>query len=82
MNLTYLPKDTSVQEALKHLAQYGALVIEDLADAQTIDLLKSEIAPYIDNTPMGQDKFSGHRPKGRGDWLADLAFAGLLSPTI
>ncbi|MDC0214710.1 phytanoyl-CoA dioxygenase family protein [Gammaproteobacteria bacterium] len=66
MNLTYLPKDTSVQEALKHLAQYGALVIEDLADPQTIDLLKSEIAPYIESTPMGQDEFSGHRTQRTG----------------
>lgn len=66
MNLTYLPKDTSVQEALKHLAEDGALVIEDLVDAQTIDLLKSEIAPYIENTPMGQDKFSGHRTQRTG----------------
>ena len=66
MNLTYLPKDTRVQEALKHLAEDGALVIEDLVDTETIDLLKSEIAPYIENTPMGQDEFSGHRTQRTG----------------
>ena len=66
MKLTYLPKDTSVNIALEHLAEYGAIVIEDLADTQTINLLKKELSPHIENTPMGQDKFSGHNTQRTG----------------
>ena len=66
VKLTYLPKDTSITIALEHLAEYGALVIEDLVDKQTINLLKTELAPHIENTPMGRDKFSGHNTQRTG----------------
>ncbi len=66
MKLAYLPNDTSAKRALEHLAEHGALVIEDLIDAQTINLLIAEINQHIKNTPMGQDEFSGRRTQRTG----------------
>jgi ectoine hydroxylase-related dioxygenase (phytanoyl-CoA dioxygenase family) len=73
VNLTYLPKDTSILEAVTHLTEHGALVIENVIDGDTVNVLRGEIAQYIENTPMGRDKFSGYKTQRTGGLVSRSA---------
>ena len=73
MDLTYLHRDTSTHQIVEHLNECGAVIIEDLIDSETVSLLKDEIAQYIENTPMGRDKFSGHNTQRTGGLVSRSA---------
>ena len=66
MKLQYLPADTAAEEIQSHLDKHGALIVEDVIDQPTVDQLKSEIDPFIKNTPAGKDDFTGFNTQRMG----------------
>jgi len=48
----------------------GAVVIDDLADPDVLARMRAELAPYIDGTPFGSDRFAGHSTRRTGALIA------------
>ena len=70
MSVVHLPATSSVEEIHRVLRRDGALIIDDLADAELIDLVNAEMAPWIEATPTGSDDFSGRNTKRTGALVA------------
>ena len=60
MGLNYLPSNTNALEIANQLEEHGALVITDLVSSTEADELITELGGLIDNTPTGNDQFSGY----------------------
>src|SRR6056297_4007660 len=59
MSLVHLPPTADPEEIHEVLHRDAALVIDDLADRDTIDRITAEMAPFVEATPPGSDDFSG-----------------------
>jgi ectoine hydroxylase-related dioxygenase (phytanoyl-CoA dioxygenase family) len=70
MNVVHLPAAAPVDEIHDVLRRDGALIIDDLADAELVDRIVSEMAPWIDATPPGSDDFSGRATRRTGALVA------------
>jgi ectoine hydroxylase-related dioxygenase (phytanoyl-CoA dioxygenase family) len=70
MELVHLPPTADPAELDAVLRRDGALVVDDLTDAATVDAVLAEMAPYIDATPGGSDDFSGRRTRRSGALVA------------
>ena len=70
MGIAHVPPDTAVEEIHDILDRDGALVIDDLADVDTIDRITAEMDPYIEATPPGSDDFSGRTTRRTGALVA------------
>ena len=70
MSVVHLPAAAPVDEIHDVLRRDGALIIDDLADAELIDRIMSEMAPWIEATPPGSDDFSGRATKRTGALIA------------
>jgi len=64
--ITHLPPSTSPAEVHELLVSDGAVVVDDLADADCVARVRSELAPYIEATPFGSDGFAGRRTRRTG----------------
>ncbi|MEM9745127.1 MAG: phytanoyl-CoA dioxygenase family protein [Actinomycetota bacterium] len=70
MEVRHLPADAPADEIHDVLATDGALILDRLADAATIDAIHAEIAPFIAGTPGGSDDFSGRATRRTGALIA------------
>ncbi len=70
MTITHVPADTSAEAIHEILTRDGALVIDDLASAESIDAITAEMAPFVEATPNGSDDFSGRTTKRTGALIA------------
>ncbi len=59
MALTRLPPSTPTTEICEHLRQHGYAIVEDVADAATLDRLDAEAAPFIAASATGRDIYDG-----------------------
>lgn len=65
-SLQHLSATAPAEEIHATLERDGALIIDDLADADLIDRVATEMAPFIETTPAGSDEFSGRTTKRTG----------------
>jgi ectoine hydroxylase-related dioxygenase (phytanoyl-CoA dioxygenase family) len=83
MTVRHLPPTATVEAASEALAADGCVVIDDLAKPAAMDALESELAPYLANTPYGDD-FSGHQTRRTGGLIAraPTSHAMVMHPTV
>ncbi len=66
MSLRHLPPDTTPEAVADALAADGAVIVDDLAPADQLDAVETELAPYLEVTPAGPDDFSGRNTRRTG----------------
>lgn len=62
--------DATAAEVSAALLAHGVVIIERLADAALCDLLAGELQPWLGETPVGADSFSGRNTRRTGALLA------------
>ncbi len=84
MALKHLSADASSEQATAALREDGAVIIDELASAATMDAARSELQPYLDATPIGADEFSGFNTRRTGALIArsDTCRGLVMHPTI
>jgi ectoine hydroxylase-related dioxygenase (phytanoyl-CoA dioxygenase family) len=65
----HLPPTATVEAVSEVLAADGCVVIDELVAPGVLDQLEAELAPYMVETPYGDD-FSGHRTRRTGGLVA------------
>ena len=70
MSVTTLSQDATSDEILSRLSADGAVIVADVIDRTTVQQMTDETMPYIDNTPMGSDAFTGRRTQRTGALIA------------
>ena len=68
--LQTLPPDASTESILSAIDEDGAAIIHDLIDESTVRQMTDEVMPYIENTPMGPDDFTGRQTQRTGALVA------------
>ncbi len=68
--IRHLPPSATAAQVHEVLEADGGVVIDDLADPACIAKMRSELAPYIEATPFGSDRFAGHRTRRTGALIA------------
>jgi ectoine hydroxylase-related dioxygenase (phytanoyl-CoA dioxygenase family) len=63
------PAASSAEEISAELLAHGVVIVERLAAPDTCDRIASELAPWLDATPVGADDFSGHNTRRTGALL-------------
>ena len=61
--------DTNAATVSAALRDHGAVIIERLLDDATCDRLHAELQPWLDDTPVGADDFSGRNTRRTGGLL-------------
>lgn len=64
-----LARTAPVEEVAAELIAHGAVIIERLLDEATCDRVKSELEPWLAETPVGADDFSGRNTRRTGGLL-------------
>ena len=59
MSVVHLPRTATASEIHDVLQRDAAVIVDDLADHDTIERINAEMAPFIEATPGGSDDFSG-----------------------
>ena len=70
MPLQRLSADATQQEILSAMEADGAAIIENIIEPDLVAQMTSEVKPYIDDTPMGLDDFTGRRTQRTGALVA------------
>ena len=65
-----LDRDATTAEILEVMEQDGAAIIADVLNTTQVEQVVSEVTPYINTTPMGQDDFVGRQTKRTGALVA------------
>ena len=73
--LTHLPPTASGQEIGDALARDGGVIVDDLADGAQLDRFFDEMAPWVEQTAVGSDDFTGRTTRRTGALLARSATA-------
>ena len=84
MEVTHLPRTASIDEIHAVLHRDAVVVVDDLADAETIDRIEAEMAPFVEATPTGSDDFSGRTTRRTGGLIArsPASHALIQHPTV
>ena len=77
--LVSLPRRTPTDEILEVLARDGCVILENLADAATVDAVATDLAPDIARTPTGAGEFVGHKTRRTHTVLVNSPTAGALA---
>ncbi|MGH9132808.1 MAG: phytanoyl-CoA dioxygenase family protein [Ilumatobacteraceae bacterium] len=70
MILDHFPADVEPEQVGDHLRQHGYAIVDDLADAATMDQLDREVAPYVETSAAGRDEYDGHFTRRTGELIA------------
>jgi len=70
MNLLHFPPTTDPSEVAAHLASEGYAIVDRLADQELMDRLAAEVAPFVDESDVGQDNYDGAATKRTGALIA------------
>ncbi len=57
--ITHLAPDTPVADIANVVRQEGCVIVDELCPASTLDQLKEECAPHMNETAQGRDEFFG-----------------------
>lgn len=63
MAIVRFSNDTSVDNVCEVLERDGCAIIEDMISADVMDRFVSDLSPWLDRTPFGQDGFSGSKTR-------------------
>lgn len=69
MALTRLAPSTPTTAICEHLRQHGYAIVEDVADAATLDRLDAEAAPFIAASATGRDVYDGKFTRRTGQLI-------------
>ena len=67
--MRHLPPTATVEAVAEVLGEDGCVVVDDLVAPDVLDRLEAELAPFMAETPYGDD-FSGHRTRRTGGLVA------------
>ncbi|MBM4266536.1 MAG: phytanoyl-CoA dioxygenase family protein [Deltaproteobacteria bacterium] len=70
MPIEHLSAEESPKRAAEILARDGCVVVDRLVPRSQLDRVRSELAPYLEATPIGPDRFSGHHTRRTGALIA------------
>jgi ectoine hydroxylase-related dioxygenase (phytanoyl-CoA dioxygenase family) len=70
MELEHFPADVAADEVGEHLRRHGYAIVDDLADAATMDQLDREVATYVDASDAGRDEYDGRFTRRTGALIA------------
>ena len=70
MSVVHLPSTATASEIHDVLQRDAAVIVDDLADHDTVERINSEMAPFIEATPGGSDGFSGRSTRRTGALVA------------
>ena len=66
MSLTHLPASASPEEVTALIRKDGACIVDSVLSAAEMDLVATELEPYIAATKVGPDDFAGHNTRRTG----------------
>jgi ectoine hydroxylase-related dioxygenase (phytanoyl-CoA dioxygenase family) len=70
MSLVHFDPSATAEQIHAVLARDGGLIIDGLADVDTVARITTEMAPFIEATPGGSDDFSGRSTRRTGALIA------------
>jgi ectoine hydroxylase-related dioxygenase (phytanoyl-CoA dioxygenase family) len=70
MEIPRFSADAKPEQIGNALAEMGCAVVERLVSPSVFDLVRSELAPYLEATPFGPDEFAGRRTRRTGGLIA------------
>ena len=70
MEIVHVSADTDVEEVHEVLVSDGCLVIDNLISVETVDVIQSEMAPFVEATPLGETAFDGFQTRRSGSLIA------------
>lgn len=84
MTVRHLPADSTGEDVAAVLDQDGVVIVDELADAATMDRIHDELGPHLDATPTGPDDFTGRSTRRTGGLVARSATARdlVMHPTV
>ncbi len=84
MEITHLSANASAEEVHEVFVRDGCVVIDRLISTQTMDAIKSEMAPFIEATPFGKDTFDGFQTRRTGALIArsQASHALIMEPLV
>lgn len=84
MQLTHLPASTDPASISAHLREHGYAIVDDLADAATMDRLAAEVRPYVEASAAGRDEYDGRFTRRTGALVARCPTARdlVMHPTV
>jgi hypothetical protein len=68
MSILHLPASTNGEEVSAALAEFGAVIVDNLVTAAYMDGVADELRPWIDATEFGPDDFTGRVPSALAVW--------------
>ena len=75
MSVQHLPPDAGSDAITAVLDDDGVVIVDDLAEPETMDRIHEELEPHLDATPTGPDDFSGRATRRTGGLVARSATA-------
>jgi len=75
MNLTTLPKSATLAEAINVLERDGGVILADFVDSATLEGLRTDLGPHLEQGQFGQDGFSGRQTRRIGGVFAKTRHA-------
>ena len=84
VEVQHLKADASIDDVEEVVKEDGAVIIENVLDADFLSNANAECRPFIDNTPMGQDEFSGTNTTRTGAlvWRSKACQDIIMNPTV
>ncbi len=84
MEITHLPATATGPEIAELLRRDGAVIVDDLASDELLDRFFAEMAPHVDETPMGGDSFTGFTTRRTGGLLgrSEASHELVMHPTV
>ena len=70
MALSHFPSSADPAEVSDHLRRFGYAIVDDVADAATMDRLEAEARPYIEASDAGRDEYDGRFTRRTGALVA------------
>ncbi|SDI68787.1 phytanoyl-CoA dioxygenase family protein [Pseudomonas panipatensis] len=81
---THLPNTATPEHIEQSLREHGYVIVEELASNELMDRIAAEMAPFIQHTDYGKDKFIGLQTKRTGALIARSPAARelVMHPTV
>ncbi|MCY3635211.1 MAG: phytanoyl-CoA dioxygenase family protein [bacterium] len=70
MALSHFPPTVDPAEVSDHLRRFGYAIVDDVADAATMDRLEAEAMPHIEASDAGRDEYDGRYTRRTGALVA------------
>jgi ectoine hydroxylase-related dioxygenase (phytanoyl-CoA dioxygenase family) len=68
--VAHLPSTATAQECHAALQADGTVIVDSLVDPSVMDQIATELSPWMQKTPTGNDDFTGHRTRRTGALIA------------